>query len=101
MIAGKTESNRPRPPPEECNQVGLDNAIWDMMEECWRTDAADRPTACDLVRTLTLQLRARGSEVPDVRWNDSVVELRSTLVQDPRSIQIFSKGMSLRIGYTI
>ena len=69
--------------------MGLDDKIWNLIEACWQMNPADRPTASNLVQTLLSQLETRGITRSCARWNDSVTRLRSMLVEDHQSTEIF------------
>ncbi|KIJ99179.1 hypothetical protein K443DRAFT_680168 [Laccaria amethystina LaAM-08-1] len=41
-----------RPPKERCTEV--DENVWKLLEACWMHDPAKRPSACDVLRQITL-----------------------------------------------
>jgi len=38
--------------PQEAQELGLTDSVWDMALRCWRQDPADRPTVTEVVRLL-------------------------------------------------
>jgi hypothetical protein len=80
-----------RPSPDVCHQVGLNDVIWKLMIQCWQMDPADRPIASGLVQTLSCHLESRGHGVPACHWDETVVQLRASLVEDHLSTKIFSE----------
>ena len=38
--------------PEEAQELGLTNSVWDMTVRCWHQDPARRPTMAQVVRLL-------------------------------------------------
>jgi hypothetical protein len=69
--------------------MGLDDTIWNLIEACWRMNPADRPTASNVVQILRAQLEFRRIARPDACWDDSVMHLRSMLVEDHDATEIF------------
>ena len=53
MVAVKQHGIRPpRPSDDRCYTRGLTDEIWDLMNECWATEASERPSACQIVTRL-------------------------------------------------
>jgi len=69
--------------------MGLDDTIWNLIKDCWQMNPADRPTASDVVQRLRLQLETHGISRPDADWDDGVAHVRSMLVEDHLSTEVF------------
>ena len=84
IMAIVTDRRPPRPSHEVCINVGLDDAIWDLMDLCWQRVPAKRPSARDVVQKLTLLSSARSPESLTCDWDEAIMSrLCSSLGQDP------------------
>jgi hypothetical protein len=88
-----------RRPPRPCQEFGTDNglndAMWELIEQCWKMIPEHRPTASDVVRELLSQSCARERGVPPCDWDEAFMSrLRSTLADDPFVLPSFSEDDS-------
>jgi hypothetical protein len=68
------------------NVPELDDKMWDLMVRCWDQRPSHRPTASEVVETLTLwsMTRCTPRSMPAVDWDQDVLScLHSTLLQRP------------------
>ncbi len=53
---------RPPRPPEPALRRGLDDAMWDLMQVCWKTRPTDRPDMKEVIHRL----------MPGYKWEDDM-----------------------------
>ena len=46
------KKNHPPRPPEPAESLGLDDRVWQLMTDCWRYEADDRPGMQEVIRRL-------------------------------------------------
>ena len=83
VISAVVNGNRPpRPSLELRTTSGFDDAIWDLINKCWRMIPSQRPSAHDVVRCLS----SRRNPPPACDWDEAIMSrLHSTLAGHPWS----------------
>lgn len=67
---GKRPS-RPAPSGPSWIKWGLTKDIWLLMEECWKSNPAERPSAQEVIDRLSLSVPAGTDRRPQNNWGDS------------------------------
>lgn len=83
IMSAVLKGHRPlRPPGEQCIHLGLDDAMWMLMQRCWNTSPDTRPSANEIVEILSIRLASLAVEASD--WDSTILtQLRPTLPTVP------------------
>jgi len=52
MIMSKIQKGERPNRPQEAQELGLSDLVWDMVDSCWQQDPGHRPTITDVVELL-------------------------------------------------
>lgn len=65
-----------RPPKPENAEIGMTEAVWDLLGECWREDKTARPNISDVMGRLDdiIGEREAGSVFAQCEWDDLSLE---------------------------
>jgi hypothetical protein len=67
-----------RPPRPDVAIEGLTDRTWDLVEECWRRNPTERPSAGEIVQALRSEMDGQFTTGPD--WDNSFIqEIRCNL----------------------
>ena len=68
-----------RPPkPENADEIGMTDVVWDLLVECWREDRTKRPDTLEVLGRFPT-IEAVGPRLDITRQNNSVVSQRSSV----------------------
>ena len=56
-----------------CREAGFEDSLWEMMEQCWRSDPHDRPTIESVLRCL--EMHSKPSASPSLGTDEETLEL--------------------------
>ena len=96
-----------RPPkPENSESIGITEAVWDLLRECWREDRATRPNILNVLgrfRSITGEAKSTDSttEAPGLRidtgFNRDSIHSETTAVQCEWSDSSFDRSYPTRL----
>jgi serine/threonine protein kinase len=58
------------PRKQDCRIIGLDGEMWNTIDDCWKQDASERPTAKDIVERLTPKRKSNSHPEANLQLTD-------------------------------
>jgi len=83
VVLAVVSGERP-PKPENAEEIGMTEAVWDLMEKCWREDRTKRPDASQVLRKFFI-ITGEGQAVEVAMARPDVVDNGISVVSEHQS----------------